>query len=141
MTEDAAEASGADFVIVTGMSGAGRTTTANVMEDQGWYVVDNLPPQLLPAMAELGTKARGEGQEIKIAAVVDVRSGQMVVRRVPGGTLCHGPLLVSGGRLVLSRAAKRIGSSFISPRVVSIHMRRIQYPIRPITPHSSSGAR
>ena len=38
-------------------------------------------------------------------AVVDVRSGQMVVRRVPGGTLCHGPLLVSGGRLVLSRAA------------------------------------
>ena len=61
MTEGAnadprAQNQGADFVIVTGMSGAGRTTTANVMEDQGWYVVDNLPPQLLPAMAELGTK-------------------------------------------------------------------------------------
>lgn len=70
----AATVSGADFVIVTGMSGAGRTTTANVMEDQGWYVVDNLPPQLLVSMAELGNQARDEGREIKIAAVVDVRS-------------------------------------------------------------------
>ena len=42
-----------DFVIVTGMSGAGRSTAANVIEDRGWYVVDNLPPQLLSAMAEL----------------------------------------------------------------------------------------
>ncbi|WP_353953679.1 RNase adapter RapZ [Knoellia sp. S7-12] len=69
-----AAASGADFVIVTGMSGAGRSTTANVMEDRGWYVVDNLPPQLLVSMAELGNQARAEGREIKIAAVVDVRS-------------------------------------------------------------------
>lgn len=77
MTEQTTVAqSGADFVIVTGMSGAGRTTTANVMEDQGWYVVDNLPPQLLFAMAELGNKTRDAGQEIKIAAVVDVRSKQ-----------------------------------------------------------------
>ncbi|KGN32564.1 glmZ(sRNA)-inactivating NTPase [Knoellia sinensis KCTC 19936] len=68
------ETSGADFVIVTGMSGAGRSTTANVMEDQGWYVVDNLPPQLLVAMAELGNQTREAGHEIKIAAVVDVRS-------------------------------------------------------------------
>lgn len=76
MTEDAGQASGADFVIVTGMSGAGRTTTANVMEDQGWYVVDNLPPQLLTSMADLGNKARDTGDAIKIAAVVDVRSKQ-----------------------------------------------------------------
>ncbi|CAN7429878.1 RNase adapter RapZ [Knoellia sp. LjRoot47] len=76
MTEDAATASGADFVIVTGMSGAGRTTTANVMEDQGWYVVDNLPPQLLNSMAELGDKTRDTVDAIKIAAVVDVRSKQ-----------------------------------------------------------------
>ncbi|KGN29259.1 glmZ(sRNA)-inactivating NTPase [Knoellia flava TL1] len=62
--------------MVTGMSGAGRTTTANVMEDQGWYVVDNLPPQLLVSMAELGNATRASGHEIKIAAVVDVRSKQ-----------------------------------------------------------------
>ncbi|MFW5469429.1 RNase adapter RapZ [Knoellia sp. CPCC 206435] len=72
--EPQAQSRGADFVIVTGMSGAGRSTTANVMEDQGWYVVDNLPPQLLTAMADLGTRKRIEGQEIRIAAVVDVRS-------------------------------------------------------------------
>ena len=40
-------------------------------------------------------------------AVVDVRSGHTLVRRVPGGTLCHGPLVLSGGRLILSRAAGR----------------------------------
>ncbi|WP_404382501.1 RNase adapter RapZ [Knoellia locipacati] len=79
MTEDAAQAAGADFVIVTGMSGAGRSTTANVMEDQGWYVVDNLPPQLLVSMAELGNRTRESGHEIKVAAVVDVRSKQFFI--------------------------------------------------------------
>ncbi|MBX9719740.1 MAG: RNase adaptor protein RapZ, partial [Microbacteriaceae bacterium] len=34
-----------DVLIVTGMSGAGRSTVANALEDLGWYVVDNLPPQ------------------------------------------------------------------------------------------------
>lgn len=76
MSEDASQASGPDFVIVTGMSGAGRSTTANVMEDQGWFVVDNLPPQLLLSMAQLGNQTRGSGHEIKVAAVVDVRSKQ-----------------------------------------------------------------
>jgi UPF0042 nucleotide-binding protein len=65
----------ADFVIVTGMSGAGRSTAANVLEDHGWYVVDNLPPQLLPAMADLARRARDAGRtDLKIAAVVDVRA-------------------------------------------------------------------
>ena len=64
-----------DFVIVTGMSGAGRSTTANAMEDQGWYVVDNLPPTLLVAMAELARSARDQGvEDLKVAAVVDVRA-------------------------------------------------------------------
>ena len=43
----------APIVIVTGMSGAGRSTTANVLEDLGWLVVDNLPPQLLSHLTEL----------------------------------------------------------------------------------------
>ena len=64
-----------DFVIVTGMSGAGRSTAANVIEDRGYYVVDNLPPQLLSAMAELAGKVRDTGvTDLKIAAVVDVRA-------------------------------------------------------------------
>nr|WP_229661732.1 RNase adapter RapZ [Phycicoccus endophyticus] len=57
------------------MSGAGRSTAANVLEDHGWYVVDNLPPQLIPAMAELATQARDTGHPVlRIAAVVDVRA-------------------------------------------------------------------
>jgi UPF0042 nucleotide-binding protein len=62
-----------ELVIITGMSGAGRSTTANVLEDLGWFVVDNLPPALLPTLAELG--GRAQGNVPRIAAVVDVRSG------------------------------------------------------------------
>ena len=62
-----------ELAIITGMSGAGRSTTANVLEDLGWFVVDNLPPALLPTLAELGGRARGD--VARIAAVVDVRSG------------------------------------------------------------------
>ncbi len=64
----------ADLLIVTGMSGAGRSTTANVLEDQGWYVVDNLPPQLLLQLARMGDTVRRQGVDLKIAAVVDVRA-------------------------------------------------------------------
>lgn len=61
-----------ELVIITGMSGAGRSTAANVLEDLGWFVVDNLPPALLPTLAELG--GRAQGNVPRIAAVVDVRS-------------------------------------------------------------------
>jgi UPF0042 nucleotide-binding protein len=59
-------------VIITGMSGAGRSTAAKALEDLGWFVVDNLPPGLLPTMVDLA--ARSGGAVSKVAAVVDVRS-------------------------------------------------------------------
>jgi len=62
-----------ELVILTGMSGAGRSTAANVLEDLGWYVVDNLPPQLMLPMATLAAQATGEGVT-RVAAVIDVRS-------------------------------------------------------------------
>ena len=67
----------APMVIVSGMSGAGRTTTANVLEDLGWLVVDNLPPQLLSNLADLRDAALVDNPEAAhqhVAVVVDVRS-------------------------------------------------------------------
>src|SRR5690554_3414227 len=60
-----------ELVIVTGMSGAGRSTVANALEDLDWYVVDNLPPQMLKPLVELAEHAV-DGLP-KIAAVVDIR--------------------------------------------------------------------
>jgi len=59
-----------DIVIITGMSGAGRSTAARSLEDLGWYVVDNLPPALLPTMLDLADRASLPG----IAAIIDARS-------------------------------------------------------------------
>lgn len=61
------------MLIITGMSGAGRTTAANVLEDAGWYVVDNLPPQMLPTLAEIAGRAASALP--KVAIVIDVRGG------------------------------------------------------------------
>lgn len=60
-----------EILILTGMSGAGRSTTAHALEDLGWYVVDNLPPALLPAL--VSKDAGPDGKEY--AVVVDVRGG------------------------------------------------------------------
>lgn len=61
-----------EMIIVTGMSGAGRSRAAMALEDLDWYVVDNLPPQLLPALAGMMTTV-GAGVH-RLAAVVDVRT-------------------------------------------------------------------
>ena len=66
------EADAPAIVIITGMSGAGRSTAAKALEDMGWFVVDNLPPGLLPTMVDLA--ARSAGAVSRVAAVVDVRS-------------------------------------------------------------------
>ena len=61
-----------DVVLVTGLSGAGRGTAAKVLEDLGWYVADNLPPELIARMVDLGLAA---GSRItQLAVVMDVRS-------------------------------------------------------------------
>src|SRR6201994_2674869 len=59
-----------DIVIITGMSGAGRSTAAKSLADLGWFVVNNLPPGLLPTMLDLADRASLAG----VAAIVDVRS-------------------------------------------------------------------
>jgi RNase adapter protein RapZ len=61
-----------EIVIITGMSGAGRSTAAKSLEDLDWFVIDNLPPGLLPTMVHLARRAKGALP--RIAAVMDVRS-------------------------------------------------------------------
>ena len=61
-----------EILILTGMSGAGRSTVAHALEDLGWYVVDNLPPSLLPALVSKGTGPQNK----ELAVVVDVRGGE-----------------------------------------------------------------
>jgi RNase adapter protein RapZ len=64
-----------ELLLVTGMSGAGRSTVGNALEDLGWYVVDNLPPQMLRPLVDL---SRHTGDTIpRVAAVVDIRGGKL----------------------------------------------------------------
>jgi UPF0042 nucleotide-binding protein len=60
------------LAVITGLSGAGRSTAAKCLEDLGWFVVDNLPPSLIPAVVDLA--ARSNGGVDRVAVVVDVRS-------------------------------------------------------------------
>ncbi len=65
-----------EIYVVTGMSGAGRSTVAKVMEDVGWYVIDNLPTALLPRIVDLADETRrGPGTPaLKVGVVVDIRA-------------------------------------------------------------------
>jgi RNase adapter protein RapZ len=62
-------------LIVTGMSGAGRSTAANALEDHGWYVVDNLPPKMLRPLVDLADDPANDMPQL--AAVIDVRGGSL----------------------------------------------------------------
>ncbi|MFD1506900.1 RNase adapter RapZ [Georgenia yuyongxinii] len=83
MLDDAArlpEAEPPELLILTGMSGAGRSRTAAALEDLDWYVVDNLPPRMLGALARMMTPTGGGVH--RLAAVVDVRSGEFFAELV-----------------------------------------------------------
>ncbi|MDO4887093.1 MAG: RNase adapter RapZ [Actinomycetaceae bacterium] len=68
-----------ELLIITGMSGAGRTHAADTLEDLDWYVVDNLPPRLLRALAGMMTP---DGGVRRLAVVVDVRSREFFAELV-----------------------------------------------------------
>ena len=70
MSDDAPANNG--FILITGLSGAGRSEVARSLEDLGFFVVDNLPPALLPKMAELTMRP---GSPTRVAIVVDARGG------------------------------------------------------------------
>jgi UPF0042 nucleotide-binding protein len=73
MSTEEATAKPGELVVVTGMTGAGRSTAAKELEDLGYYVIDNLPPGLLKEVIRLVDESRGPNQPV--AVVIDVRSG------------------------------------------------------------------
>ena len=70
-----------DFVIITGLSGAGKSMALNAMEDIGYYCVDNIPDVLLPNFYELCEKS-SDSRMKKVAVVIDVRSGNVFDRLI-----------------------------------------------------------
>ena len=63
-----------EFIIISGLSGAGKSKVASFMEDMGFYVVDNMPAALIPKFAELCMA--GTGAYERVALVCDIRGGQ-----------------------------------------------------------------
>lgn len=76
MTAFDARANRADIVVVTGLSGAGKSTAIKVFEDLGYYCVDNLPPVLLPKIVDVVSEARGE--EARVALGMDIRGKEFL---------------------------------------------------------------
>lgn len=66
------------ILVVTGMSGAGRSTALKALEDLDWFVVDNLPPQMIRPLVELAGKARDSLP--KLAVSVDIRGGRLLAQ-------------------------------------------------------------
>lgn len=64
-----------DFLIVTGLSGAGKTRAINALEDIGFFCADNIPPQLIPTFYELSQQAKSS--LFHVAVVTDIRGGDM----------------------------------------------------------------
>ena len=60
-----------EVLVITGMSGAGKSTVSHALEDLGWYVVDNLPPAMIANLCEMASQTTNA-----IAVVIDVRGGE-----------------------------------------------------------------
>lgn len=66
------------FVIITGMSGSGKSSAVNVLEDIGYYCVDNMPPELIPKFANICSQS--DGKIDKVAFVDDIRGGDLFLK-------------------------------------------------------------
>lgn len=101
-----------ELVVISGMSGAGRSTAAKVLEDLGWFVVDNLPPSLIATMVDLA--ARTQGTVPRIAVVVDVRGRSFfdhlheALSHIESGGLRHRILFLESADDVLVRRFENV---------------------------------
>lgn len=67
-----------NLLIVTGMSGSGKSGAVNVLEDSGYYCIDNMPPELIPKFAEICKKSDGKLENVAIC--VDIRGGELFLK-------------------------------------------------------------
>jgi len=101
-----------EVLIITGMSGAGRSRAAAVLEDLDWYVVDNLPPQMLTHL--VGMMTHGSGGVRRLAVVVDVRGRQFftdfvqVLDALHAGGIRHRVLYLDASDEVLVRRYEEV---------------------------------
>ena len=70
------------FIIITGISGAGKSMVAKYLEDAGFFCIDNLPPLLMPKISEIFRQSYGKMD--KIAFVIDIRGGELLNDFFPG---------------------------------------------------------
>ena len=77
-----------DFLVISGLSGAGRSTAADTLEDLGWFVIDNLPPSLIGKVAELVGLPGSETERValvvgkqRLGLKLDLQGGDMRLRR------------------------------------------------------------
>lgn len=71
-----------EFIIVTGISGSGKSSVIQVLEDIGYFCIDNMPPQLISNFAEICSESRNDnGEKIsKVAIVTDIRGGELFLK-------------------------------------------------------------
>lgn len=85
------------FIIVTGMSGAGKSAVVDALEDVGVYCVDNIPPALIPKFAYLGSSGTDSSGIDRVALVVDARGlrsglrGENFIKELTGSLSRAGP--------------------------------------------------
>lgn len=70
------------FIVITGISGAGKSLVAKYLEDAGFFCIDNLPPMLIPKIAEICSQ--NDGKMDKVALVIDIRGGELLNDLFPG---------------------------------------------------------
>lgn len=70
------------FIVITGISGAGKSLVAKYLEDAGFFCIDNLPPMLIPKIAEICNQSYGKME--KVALVIDIRGGELLNDLFPG---------------------------------------------------------
>ena len=71
-----------EFIIITGLSGSGKSSAVKVLEDIGFFCIDNMPPQLISNFAEICSESRNDsGEKIsKVAIVTDIRGGALFLK-------------------------------------------------------------